>query len=151
MTNISDTTTTPAHLGQAGARRAFDTVGTCVKLYGALCAVALLTVAAVAVVGHPVTTFMWVRGAILLALTPVLHRLTVRAAQGSRRHYERVCTLTGVMPVAIIGVDAIPGVCPLWYAVLQGVCSVPLIWAAFRVRGAAVRAVFPKRRRGGGS
>ncbi|WP_238782861.1 hypothetical protein [Streptomyces monomycini] len=146
MTNISDITAGTAHHGEPGVQRAFATVRTCVKLYGALCALALVTVAAVAVSGHTVTTFMWVRAAVLLVIAPVVHRLAVRAGQGSRRHFERVCTLTAVMPIAIIAVDAVPGVCPPWYAVLQGVCSVPLIGAAFLTRGAALRTAFPKQR-----
>ncbi|MFH8349142.1 hypothetical protein [Streptomyces sp. NPDC018045] len=144
MTNISDITGRTAHLDRPDVRQAFETVRTCVKLYGALCAVALLTVAAVAVGGHTVSTFMWVRAALLLAIAPVIHRLAGRAAQGSRRHFERVGTLTAVMPIAIIAVDAIPGVCPLWYAVLQGVCALPLIGAAFLTRGPVLRTAFPK-------
>ncbi|MEU0632315.1 hypothetical protein [Streptomyces sp. NPDC005989] len=49
-----------------------------------------------------------------------------------------------IMPIAIIGVDLIPGVCPPWYAVTQAVCMVPVIRVAFITRGSALRAVFPK-------
>ncbi|MFD7666111.1 hypothetical protein [Streptomyces sp. NPDC059788] len=146
MANTSDITAGAAHLDHPDSKRAFETVRKCVTLYGVLCALVLLAVAAVAISGHTVSTFMWVRAAVLLAIAPVLHRLTVRAAQGARRPFERVRALTAIMPVAIVGVDAIPGVCPLWYGVLQGLCSVPLIAAAFRTRGPALRTASPRSR-----
>lgn len=50
------------------------------------------------------------------------------------------------MPIAIVGVDLIPGVCPRWYAAMQVVCMLPVVRAAFAVRGSALRAAFPKAR-----
>ncbi|MEV0846882.1 hypothetical protein AB0J21_13580 [Streptomyces sp. NPDC049954] len=129
----------------AGTRRAFDAVRTCAGLYGVLCALVLVTLAVLVCGGHPVSLFMWVRGAVLLALAPVIRRPAARAAQGVRRGYERVRTLTAVMPVAIVGVDLIPGVCPAWYAATQAVCALPLVVAAFLVRGRGPRAAFPGR------
>lgn len=93
-------------------RAAFDTAKKCFTAYGALSTVALLAVVAVSVTGHQVNTFMWVRAVLLPVVALLLHRLTVAASGGSRRAFERVSALVVVMPVAIIGVDLIPGVCP---------------------------------------
>lgn len=51
-----------------------------------------------------------------------------------------------VMPIAIVGVDLIPGVCPLWYAVAQTVCMLPVVRIAFLTRSSALRAAFPRTR-----
>ncbi|SED41147.1 hypothetical protein SAMN05216483_3784 [Streptomyces sp. 2131.1] len=115
-----------------------------ITLYGALAGTALLAVIAVAATGHTVNTFMWVR-AVLLPLTAyVLLRLTAAAADGSRRAFERVSTLAVIMPVAIIGVDLIPGVCPPWYAAAQALCMLPVIRVAFLTRSTALKTAFPK-------
>ncbi|MEV0971545.1 hypothetical protein [Microtetraspora glauca] len=54
-------------------------------------------------------------------------------------------TLSTIMPVAITGVDLIPGLYPEWYAVLQGLSALPLIGVAFITRGSALSAAFPKK------
>ncbi|UNO43892.1 hypothetical protein KGS77_13275 [Streptomyces sp. MST-110588] len=125
-------------------REAFDAAKTSIKIYGALSAVALLTVIAVAVGGHMVNTFMWVRAVLLPVVAVLIHRVTVSASRGSRRAFERLSALAVIMPIAIIGVDLIPGVCPPWYAVMQVVCMLPVIRTAFLTRGSALRAAFPK-------
>jgi len=111
-----------------------------IKIYGALSAAALLAVVAVAATGHPVNPFMWVRAILLPFVAVLLHRLTVAGARGSRRSFERLGTLAVVMPIAIIGVDLIPGVCPLWYMLTQAACMLPIIRIAVLTRGAAFRA-----------
>jgi hypothetical protein len=119
----------------------------CVTLYGLICAIALGTVAVVTFTDQPASLFMWIRAAILLAISPLLFRMAVRAAQGARRSFERLETVTAIMPIAIIGVDLIPGVCPAWYAVMQGICSLPLIAVAFLTRGRRLRSAFPKQKK----
>ncbi|MFJ2738367.1 hypothetical protein ACIO3O_01730 [Streptomyces sp. NPDC087440] len=106
----------------------------CVKLYAALSTAALLAIVAVAVTGHPVTTFMWVRAVLLPLVAVPVHRLTVAASRGSRRASDRLRTLTVIMPVAVIGVDLVPGVCPWWYAATQTACMLPVIRTAFLAR-----------------
>jgi hypothetical protein len=142
MTNTSDTTTRTASLDDPRTQEAFDTVKKCVKLYGAVSAITIGTVAVVAISGPTVTTFMWVRSVILLAIAPVIHRMVVRASQGARRSFERVRTLTVILPTAIIAVDLIPGVCPAWYAGMQAVSAIALIGAAFITRGSRMRTVY---------
>jgi hypothetical protein len=87
---------------------------------------------------------MWVRAVLLPVVAVLIYRMTVSASRGSRRAFERVSALAVIMPIAIIGVDLIPGVCPPWYAVMQAVCMVPIIRVAFITRGSALRAAFPK-------
>lgn len=145
MTNTTRDTTAPtAQLDAPRTREAFDTVKKCVKLYSMVCAITLGTVAVVALSGTTVTTFMWVRSVILLAIAPVILRMTVRASEGERRSFERMRALTVIMPIAIIAVDLIPGVCPVWYAAMQAGSALALIGAAFITRGPTLRTAYPK-------
>ncbi|GAA2324683.1 hypothetical protein GCM10010149_92630 [Nonomuraea roseoviolacea subsp. roseoviolacea] len=144
MANAGDSTTTTAHLGDARTQEAFATVKKCVTLFGAVSAIVLGVVAVMAFTGHEATSFMWIRGAVLLAIAPLLHRMTVRASEGSSKAFDRVRTLSTIMPIAIIGVDLIPGLCPAWYAVLQGLSALALVGVAFVTRGSALSAAFPK-------
>jgi hypothetical protein len=135
-----------AHLDRPHTRRAFDTAKSSVKVHGALSAVALLAVIVMSSSGHMVNTFMWVRAVLLPVVAVLIYRMTVSASRGSRRAFERVSALAVIMPITIICVDLIPGVCPLWYAVMQVVCMLPIIGVAFVTRGSALRAAFPKSR-----
>ncbi|MEV8451331.1 hypothetical protein AB0467_01695 [Streptomyces sp. NPDC052095] len=146
----TDTHSTPRTT--PGLRRTADRVTRCATAYGVLGAVALVAVAVVAAGGHPVNTFMWVR-AVLLPLVAVLtHRLAAAAFRdgpdrhGPRRAFERLRTLSVIIPIAIVGVDLVPGVCPLWYAAVQTVCVLPVVGIAFLTRGAAPRTAFPRGR-----
>ncbi|MFE2929030.1 hypothetical protein [Streptomyces sp. NPDC059278] len=141
-----NTTTGPAPFDAPRTREALAKAQNGFKLYGALGATALVAVVAVAGSGHPVNTFMWVRAALLPLIAVLLHRMTVSASRGSRRAFERVSSVAVVMPIAIVGVDLIPGVCPLWYAVAQTVCVLPVVRIAFLTRSSALRAAFPKTR-----
>ncbi|MFJ2581572.1 hypothetical protein [Kitasatospora aureofaciens] len=145
MANTSDMTTATAQLGDSRTQEAFATVKKCITLFGAVSAIVLGTVAVMAFTGHEATPFMWIRGAILLAVAPLIHRMTVRASQGSYKAFDRVRTLSTIMPIAIIGVDLIPGLCPAWYAVIQGLSALAMIGVAFITRGAALSAAFPKK------
>ncbi|MFF0474950.1 hypothetical protein [Streptomyces sp. NPDC004284] len=142
-TNLNSPSTA-APLDRAATRRAFATATASVKIYGALGVLSLLAVAGVAAGGHQVNTFMWVRAVLLPLVAVLVHRLTVSAARGSLRAFERVRGVAVVLPVAIIGVDLIPGVCPLWYAAMQTVCVLPVIRLAFLTRGPALRTAFPR-------
>jgi hypothetical protein len=92
--------------------------------------------------GHTATSFMWVRSAILLVCAPLIHRMAAQASQGSAKAFDRVRTLSTITPIAIIGVDLIPGLCPAWYTVLQGLSALALLAVAFITRSAA----FPKKK-----
>ncbi|MFI0901660.1 hypothetical protein [Streptomyces sp. NPDC020983] len=122
---------------------AFDTAKNSIKVYGALSAVALLAVIAVSISGHTVNTFMWVRAVLLPVVAVLIYRMTGSASRGSRRAFERVRALAVIMPIAIIGIELIPGVCPPWYAVMQAICVLPIIRVAFITRGSVLRAAFP--------
>lgn len=143
MDTISGAT---AHLDYGRTREAFDLAKKCVTLSGMICGITLATVAVLSIVDHPGTTFMWVRAVILLTVAPVLHRLIVGASQGARRSFERMRTVAVIMPIAIIGVDVIPGICPMWYAVMQAIGALPLVAVAFILNGSGPRAAFPASR-----
>lgn len=146
METKTHTTTDPALLNTPAVQGALATAKRSIRLYGALGAVALAVVVAVTGSGHPVNGFMWVRAVLLPLISLLIHRIAGSAAGGSGRAFERLSGLTVVMPIAIIGVDFIPGVCPPWYAVMQTVCMLPVIRVAFLTRGAALRAAFPQGR-----
>ncbi|MEW2434888.1 hypothetical protein AB0952_12005 [Streptomyces caniferus] len=149
MKTTSRTTAGPAQLDRPHIRRAFGTVKILVAAYGAGSAAVLLTVALRALSGHPVTSFLWGRSAGVLASAAVTYWLTVLAARGVRWAFLRVRIISVVMPVAIVGVDMIPGVCPAWFALEQALCAVAVAAAAFVVNGAGLRGAFPKAAKAG--
>ncbi|WP_019632023.1 hypothetical protein [Actinomadura atramentaria] len=101
--------------------------------YGALSALLLGGVAVLAATGRTATPFMWSRAAAVLASAAVLHWLTGRAERGGRRAYERVRTLTRVLPPAIVVVDVVfPGL-PVWFVVVQTACALILAATAFPI------------------
>lgn len=138
-------TNTNVTAGPAAVNAAFATVKRCFALYGALATAGLATVVVLAGSGHMVNTFMWIRGVLLPLVAVVLHRQAGAAARGSHRAYERVSQVSVILPVAIVGVDLIPGVCPPWYAAMQVVCMLPVIAVAVVTRRSAVRAAFPEK------
>ncbi|MGW5423633.1 hypothetical protein [Streptomyces sp. NPDC003943] len=143
-TNTNVTAGQPA--GDAAFGTAFGTVRRCFALYGAVATAGLVGVVVLAGTGHSVNAFMWIRAVLLPLVAVVLHRQAVAASRGSRRAYERVSQVSVVLPVAIVGVDLIPGVCPPWYAAMQVVCMLPVVAVAVVSRGSAVRAAFPGKR-----
>lgn len=133
-----------ALLDTPAAQAALAKARTALKLYAALTTAALVAVVAVAGTGHMVNPFMWTRAALLPFLAVLLHHLTASTTRGSRRAYERLRTITVVCPLAIAGVDLIPGVCPWWYAAMQTVCVLPLLHTALTLRTPPLRTAFPK-------
>ncbi|GAB3912552.1 hypothetical protein GCM10029964_120450 [Kibdelosporangium lantanae] len=123
----------------------FATVRKLIALYGVISVIVLGTVAATTFFAHqPASAFMWIRGGLLPVVAPLLTRWATRAEQGTRAAFDRLRTVTTVMPIAIIAVDLIPGVCPTWYAVMQGISVLPLIAVGVITRGGQMRAMFPK-------
>jgi hypothetical protein len=122
--------------------RSFDLAKKLIVIYGVAAALLLGTLVVIVVAGGQPTTFMWVRASILLALTPLLSRFAVRAEQGRTSSLQRLRVLTTVLPVAIIAVDLIPGLCPTWYAAMQAVSALALVPIPFLMRRAEIRATF---------
>ncbi|RFU43256.1 hypothetical protein DZF91_02070 [Actinomadura logoneensis] len=133
-TTANDTTSATEGGGETRVPEGFATVKKYVVLYGAVNAITLGTVAVMASTGHEASSFMWIRGVVLLVAAPVLYRMVVRAAQGSAKAFERVRTVSTVLPVAIVAVDLVPGLCPPWYAVLQGLSALALVGVAVLTR-----------------
>lgn len=129
-------------------RRAFDTARKCVGIFGVVSGIVVAVVAAVAIAHGPVTIFMWVRAGIMLLIAPLLHRLVVRASEGGQQAFERLRTVSVVLPIAIVGVDVLPGVAPVWYAVLQGLSAVALLGVAVLLRRGPIAAQRSERRVG---
>ncbi|MFF2077413.1 hypothetical protein ACFVXG_21980 [Kitasatospora sp. NPDC058162] len=142
MANTDNITGTTA-LGSSRVQDAFGNISKCITLFGAVGAIVLGTVAVMAFTGHEASPFMWIRGAILFLITFLLHRFTARAAQGEYKAFDRLRTVATIMPIAIIAVDLIPGLCPAWYAVLQGLSALSIIAVAVITRGSALSGVFP--------
>jgi len=140
-----DSTNIAAAPGAADPRvaRYFDLAKKLIVIYGVAEAILLGTLAVIVVAGAAPSVFMWARATILLAMTPLLLMFAVRAEQGRASSLERLRFLTSVLPIAIIGVDLIPGVCPTWYAALQAVSALALVPIAFLTRRPEIRAAFP--------
>jgi hypothetical protein len=96
-------------------------------LFGVWNTVVLAIVIASAIAGAALSSFMWVRAGILVAAAPVLVRLARKAGRAGGTALVRLRATAGILPVAVIAVDAIPGVAPLWYAVLQGIGALLLV------------------------
>ncbi|WP_409182407.1 hypothetical protein F9C11_39335 [Amycolatopsis sp. VS8301801F10] len=113
-----------------------------VVAYGAVSAVVLGAIAALALSGGEVSSFMWIRSGVVAVSAAVAWWLVSAAARGSRKAYERMRFVAIVAPVAIVGVDLIPGVCPLWFLLAQTGCAIVLAGAAVPL--VRSRATFPK-------
>jgi cytochrome bd-type quinol oxidase subunit 2 len=143
MESTTHTSTDPTVRTDPRIRAAFAAANRCTLVYGALGAAALVAVVAVASSGHPVNTFMWVRAVLLPVAAVLLHRLSTAGSRGSRRAFERLRGLAVVLPIAIIGVDLVPGICPPWYAAVQAACMLPVVRLALLTRFSALRSAFP--------
>jgi hypothetical protein len=121
------------------AHNAFATIRKLVVIYGIASALVLATVAAIAIGHGSVSTFMWIRAGILLLATPLIYSWATRAAEGEARGLERLRRLSLVLPLAIVIVDLIPGMCPVWYTALQGVSALALVAIAVLTRRGALR------------
>ncbi|WP_406642500.1 hypothetical protein [Amycolatopsis sp. WGS_07] len=113
-----------------------------VVAYGVVSAVVFGAIAALALSGGEASSFMWIRSGVVLASAVVAWWLLAAAARGSRKAYERMRFVAIVAPVAIVGVDLIPGVCPLWFLLAQTGCAIVLAGAAYPL--VRLRASFPK-------
>ncbi len=145
--NMSTEDAHVAPIDRPGTRAAFTRVKLFVALYGALSVLVLLANGAIATTGHgnEVSTFMWTRSSIIVASAVLIYWLAVRASRGLRSAYARVRILSIILPVAIVAVDLIPGVCPLWFSLAQVVCALALAPVAFIINGRRLRAVFAPR------
>jgi hypothetical protein len=131
---------------QDAGRESLVMVRKCIGIFVVASAVVLAIVAAKALGHSSVNTFMWVRSAFLLAIALGLSRFAVRASNGARGAYDRLRLVSLVLPVAIVVVDLIPGVCPSWYAAVQGASTISLIAVAVITRREPLRSTFPPAR-----
>jgi hypothetical protein len=113
---------------------AFGKAKSAIKVYAALSAAALATVIVASAGGHTVNTFMWVRAVLLPVVAVPIYWTVVLASRGSQRAFERLRAVAIVLPIAIIGVDLIPGICPPWYTAMQIVCMLPVLYTALTLR-----------------
>jgi hypothetical protein len=123
---------------------AFNRAKGFVILYGLLGAVVVATVVDRAASHHVVPGFLWGRSCAVFVTSIVAYWLLTRAARGARWAYVRIRIISIVMPLAIVGVDLIPGLCPGWFAAMQAVCALAILPVAFVVNGPTVRAGFAR-------
>ncbi|WP_116200037.1 hypothetical protein [Amycolatopsis circi] len=108
-----------------------------VAAYGAMGVAVFGTIVALAVADGTATGFMWTRSALVPVSAVIMYWLVSLAARGSTRAYQRARLISVVAPIALVGVDLIPGACPFWFLLLQTACAVLLAAAAvplFRLR-----------------
>lgn len=122
QTPANDYTTQPSRRSKE-----FQTAFKCVWIFGVASAISLASVVATAILGGAPSTFMWVRAAVLLAVTPLLLRLTRRAGQGDDGMLRRLRIVSTILPIAVVVIDFIPGVAPIWYGAIQGVAALSLV------------------------
>ncbi|SFQ73551.1 hypothetical protein [Amycolatopsis rubida] len=120
----------------------FGLVKGLVVAYGAMGAAVFGTIVALAVADGTATSFMWTRSALVPVSAVIVYWLVLLAAKGSARAYQRARFVSIVAPIALVGVDLIPGACPTWFLLLQTACAVLLACAAVPL--VRMRANFPK-------
>ena len=143
MSNSTNISTELAGAADASVARDFDLAKKLIVIYGVAGAILIGTLMVIVVAGGEPSVLMWVRSTILLAMMPFLSMFAVRAEQGRTSSLQRLRLLTTVLPVVIIGVDLIPGVCPTWYAAMQAVSALALAPIGFLTRRPAIRDAFP--------
>lgn len=111
---------TVSESGRGERREAFQVAGKCVGLFLVCNAVALGSVMIVALTGGAPSTFMWVRAVILVAASPLLLWMARAAGERSVSMVARLRTVSTTLPIAVIVIDFIPGIAPVWYGVMQG-------------------------------
>jgi hypothetical protein len=142
MSNSTNISAEIARPSDARVARDFDLAKKLIGIYGVAAAILLGTLVVITVAGGEPSVFMWVRASILLAMTPLLSGLAVRAERGRTSALQRLRLLATALPAAIVGVDLIPGVCPTWYAALQAVSALALAPIGFLTRRPEIRAAF---------
>ncbi|HEY1530940.1 MAG TPA: hypothetical protein VGF80_09000 [Galbitalea sp.] len=118
---------------------ALSNVRKLVVIYAVVGVILLATMATVALLHGSVSTFMWVRAGILLAAAVPLYRWTADARRGLVASFDRLRKVSLILPIAIVAVDLVPGICPGWYASLQGVSALALVAVAILTRVGALR------------
>lgn len=106
---------------------AFRLAFKCVWIYMVINLAALATVVLTLFLGDAPSTFMWVRAIILVAASPFLLSMTRMAGEGNDSIARRLKIVTTVLPIAVIMIDFIPGVAPVWYGAMQGLGALMLI------------------------
>jgi hypothetical protein len=117
-------------------------------LLGGYAAVSVLTFLAILVFhGDPdvVTDAVWIRGSILAVASLVTFALGASMAKGSRRNFRRLRVVAVAQAVAIVVIEAVPGIFPIWFKIANGVCGVLLIIVAVLTVGPTLRAAFATR------
>ncbi|MEW9531274.1 hypothetical protein [Microbispora sp. NPDC049125] len=143
---MSHTMAEAAHLNHPDTQRAFGKVRTLTVAYGAIGAAVLVTVVVLASTGHTMTGFVWSRAAGLFASAAVTYWMTALASKGRRWAYLRLRIISIAVPVALIAMDMIPGILPVWFVVMQAGAALVIAAAAFVVNGSRLRAAFPESR-----
>ena len=111
----------------SGRPGAFRLASKCIWIFLVANAIVLATVIFTAILGGAPSTFMWVRAIILVAASPFLLWMARRAGLGNDSIAGRLTLVATVLPVAVIVIDFIPGIAPIWYGVMQGLGSLILI------------------------
>lgn len=93
-------------------------------VYGVLSAGVLALVAANA---EEATGFMWGRSIAVIIVAGLLHWMAGRAGNGAEWARNRLSAIAVIMPIAVVGVDLVPGLCPWWYTAAQAVSVLPIV------------------------
>lgn len=82
------------------------------------------------------TGFMWGRSIAVIIAAGLIYWIAGRAETGADWARTRLRSIAVIMPIAIVGVDLIPGLCPWWFTIAQAVSVLPLIAMAVLLKRA---------------
>lgn len=125
-------------------RRAFTAISWLLILEVALGVTAVVVALALQLNGYGVPWPVWMRAAVVLAMTVTLFYFAWRAKAGFYWAYSRLRLFTKIFPVVTLVIAAIPGLYPLWMVTEQILFSVVLIGVADYLSSDYMRAAFPK-------
>jgi hypothetical protein len=117
-------------------------------LLGGYAGVSVLTLMAIVVFsGDPdiVTDAVWIRGSILAVASLITFAVGVSMARGSRSNYRRVRVIALAQVVAIVVIESVPGVFPVWFKIENGVCGALLVIVVLLTFARTVRSAFAAR------
>jgi hypothetical protein len=136
--------TAPSQTKRPGAVKALQAIKELAAGYLALSVLTLATIVARRHDAHAVNSAVWTHGIIVTASAFLTLVFVIRAARGSRRAYLRLRIVSIVMPLAILGIIALPGTFPLWMKIEQAVCGVMLVAIAVLANNPRLRSAFRK-------
>ncbi|MFF1634854.1 hypothetical protein [Leifsonia sp. NPDC058248] len=140
----ADYTIPPEARDDPRTRRAFVVITWLLVAEFVLGVAALVVAVVLQAGGADVHWAVWMRCAVVLAMTATLFYFAWRAQKGYYWAYSRLRLFSKVFPVVTLVIAAIPGLYPLWMVTEQILFSLILIGVADYLDSDHMRAAFPR-------